>query len=44
MPRKKTSPKQAAARKKFAANAKRAAQLVKSGKAKNTKAAWKQLK
>lgn len=38
------SKKQTAARKKFAANAKKAAKLVKTGKAKNMKAAWKQIK
>jgi hypothetical protein len=35
--------KQKAARAKFAANAKKAAKLVKSGKAKNMKAAWKKI-
>lgn len=38
------TPAQRAARKEFAANAKKAAQLVRSGKAKNIKAAWKQIK
>ncbi len=33
-----------ASQKKFAANSKRAAQLVKTGKAKDTKAAWKIIK
>jgi hypothetical protein len=32
------------AQRKFASNAKRAGQLVKSGKAKDTKQAWKQIK
>ena len=36
--------KQAAAQKRFAVNAKRAAQMVRVGKATDTKAAWKQLK
>ncbi len=36
--------KQKAARKKFAANAKKAAALCKSGKAKNMKSAWKKVK
>jgi hypothetical protein len=36
--------KQKAARAKFAVKAKKAAALVKSGKAKNIKSAWKQLK
>lgn len=39
-----TTAKQSQAQRKFAANAKRAAQLVKTGKAKNTAAAWKQIK
>lgn len=44
-PRKKAStPKQLAARKAFALKAKEAAKLVKSGKAKDTKAAWRILK
>lgn len=38
------TPAQRAARKEFATNAKKAAQLVRSGKAKNIKAAWKQIK
>ncbi len=47
MATKKKSPvsaKQKAARAKFAVNSKKAASLVKSGKAKNIKAAWKQIK
>lgn len=36
--------KQKAARAKFAVKAKKAAKMVKSGEAKNTKAAWKKLK
>lgn len=36
--------KQKAARKKFAANARKAAKLVKTGKAKNMKSAWKKIK
>jgi hypothetical protein len=36
--------KQAAARRKFSANAKKAAKMVKSGEAKNLKAAWKKIK
>lgn len=39
----KPTAKQIAARKKFATKAKAAAKLVKSGKAKNMKSAWKQL-
>lgn len=42
--RKRATPKQAAARKKFAANAKKAAAMVKSGKARTLKAAWKKIK
>ncbi len=42
--RKKATPKQAAARKKFAVNVKKAAALVKSGKAKTMKSAWKKIK
>lgn len=38
------TPKQKAARAKFATKARQAAKLVKSGKAKNMKAAWKQIK
>lgn len=38
------SAKQKAARAKFAMNAKKAASLVKTGKAKNIKSAWKQIK
>jgi hypothetical protein len=41
---KKPTAKQTTAQKKFASNAKRAAALVRTGKAKNTKQAWKQLK
>lgn len=41
--KKKPTAKQVAARKKFAANAKAAAKLVRSGKAKNMKAAWKKV-
>ncbi len=40
---KKATPKQLAARKEFSANAKKAAKMVKDGKAKNIKAAWKKL-
>ena len=40
---KKATPKQLAARKKFAARAKKAAALVKSGKARTIKSAWKQV-
>jgi len=40
---KRATPKQMAARKKFAAKAKKAAALVKSGKAKNMKSAWKKI-
>lgn len=44
-PRKKAAtPKQIAARKAFAINAKKAKALVDSGKAKNLTAAWKQLR
>lgn len=43
-PKKKTTAAQSAARKDFAVKAKKAAALVKSGKAKNIKAAWVQLK
>lgn len=42
-PKRKTA-KQSAAQKAFAVNAKKAAALVKSGKAKNIKSAWAQLK
>ena len=42
--RKRATPKQAAAQKKFAANSKKVAQLVKSGKAKTRKSAWKMIK
>lgn len=41
---KKPSTKQSAAQKRFAANAKKARQLVSSGKAKNLKAAWAMIK
>lgn len=41
---KKPTAKQLAARRKFAQNAKKAARLVKQGKAKNLKAAWKKIK
>ena len=41
---KKATPKQLAARKAFAAKAKQAAKLVKSGKARTLKSAWKQIK
>lgn len=41
---KRATPKQAAARRAFAAKAKKAGNLVKTGKAKNMKAAWKQVK
>lgn len=41
---KKATPKQITARKNFAANAKKAAALVKAGKAKTMKAAWKKIK
>lgn len=41
---KKPSAKQSAAQKKFAANAKKAAALVKSGKAKNISSAWRMIK
>lgn len=44
MATKKASAKQLAARKKFAIKANAASKLVKSGKAKNIKAAWKKLK
>lgn len=40
----KVSAKQKAARAKFAANAKKAAKMVKSGEAKTIKAAWKKIK
>ena len=40
---KKVTPKQKAARENFAKNAKKAAAMVKSGKAKNIKAAWKKI-
>lgn len=43
-PSKKATPKQVAARKVFATKAKAAAKLVKSGKAKDMKSAWKKLK
>lgn len=42
--KKAATPKQKAARAKFAVKAKKAAALVKSGKAKNMKAAWKKIK
>lgn len=42
--RKRATSKQAEAKRKFAANAKKAAKLVNSGKAKSMKAAWKMLK
>lgn len=44
MATKKVTPKQAAARKKFAERAKKAAKLVKSGKAKTMKSAFKKVK
>lgn len=40
---KKATPKQKAAREKFAKRAKAAAQLVKSGKASSMKSAWKKV-
>lgn len=43
-PKKKATAKQLAAQKKFAVNAKKAGALVKSGKAKTMKSAWKQIK
>lgn len=42
--KKKASAKQIAARKKFAVKAKKAHALIKSGKAKNMKSAWKKIK
>ncbi len=42
--KKPVSAKQKAARAKFAVKAKKAAAMVRSGKAKNTKDAWKKLK
>lgn len=43
-PKKRKTAKQVAAQKKFAANAKKAAAMVKSGKAKTMKSAWAKLK
>lgn len=42
--RKRATPKQVAAQKKFAANSKKVDQLIKSGKAKTRKSAWKMIK
>lgn len=42
--KKKATPKQKAAQAKFAKNSKKAHALVKSGKARNLKSAWKQIK
>ena len=42
--KKKPTPAQLKARKEFTANRKKVSSLVKSGKAKNAKAAWKQIK
>ena len=42
--KKKATPKQLQARKKFVANQRKACALVKSGKAKNMKSAWKKIK
>lgn len=43
MAKKRATPKQIIARKKFAVKAKKAGKLVKSGKAKNMREAWKKL-
>lgn len=42
--RKRATPKQAAARKKFGANSRKVAAMVKSGEARTRKAAWKKIK